>query len=317
MKKHSYFIRVLFALSIVVSLLSGCGEDGVTSESIIPGKSTAPSDGKKRESALQILSAQQTGAVTYGNEIISIDASNTAEGYVMVMYSGSAEKVKLQITIPDSTVYTYTLKKDSYETFPLTGGNGSYHMDILENVKDDLYALTFSQDLDVAVSDEFKPFLYPNQYVWFTEESKAVKLGRELSDQSSDDLSYVQNVYRYVTENVKYDDALAENIPTDYLPNLDTTIDTGKGICFDYASLMAAMLRSQSIPTRLEVGYSGEAYHAWVSVYLKEIGWVDKIIEFDGQTWSLVDPTLAANNNKRSVKKYIGDGSNYVLKYSY
>lgn len=303
MKKRTYFIRVLFALSLAVSLLSGCGKDG--------------KDEKKRESALQVLSPQQTGTAMYGNEIISIDTSNTTEGYVMVLYSGSAEKVKLQITIPDNTVYTYTLKKDNYETFPLTGGNGSYHMDILENVQDDLYALSFSQDIEVAISDEFKPFLYPNQYVSFTAESKAVKLGRELSDKSSDDLTYVQNVYHYVTENIKYDDALAANIPTNYLPNLDTTLDTGKGICFDYASLMAAMLRSQSIPTRLEVGYSGEAYHAWVSVYLKEVGWVDKIIEFDGQNWSLIDPTLAANNSKKSVKKYIGDGSNYIVKYSY
>ena len=46
-------------------------------------------------------------------------------------------------------------------------------------------------------------------------------------------------------------------------------------------------------------------------------GWVDNIIEFDGTNWSLMDPTLGASNNKKSVEKYIGDGSNYVVKYSY
>ena len=70
-------------------------------------------------------------------------------------------------------------------------------------------------------------------------------------------------------------------------------------------------------PTKLEVGYSGEAYHAWISVYLHEVGWVDNIIEFDGKDWSLMDPTLAASNSASSVKKYIGDGSNYTVKYSY
>ena len=49
-----------------------------------------------------------------------------------------------------------------------------------------------------------------------------------------------------------------------------------KGICFDYAALMTAMLRSQGIPTKLEIGYSGEVYHAWISTYIDEIGWVDK-----------------------------------------
>lgn len=80
---------------------------------------------------------------------------------------------------------------------------------------------------------------------------------------------------------------------------------------------MAAMLRSQSIPTKLVIGYSGNAYHAWTSVYVAEIGWIDNVIEFDGTNWSLIDPTLAANNSAASVKKYIGDGSNYTVKYSY
>ena len=79
-------------------------------------------------------------------------------------------------------------------------------------------------------------------------------------------------------------------------------------LAFDYASLMTRLLRSQHIPTKLEVGYSGEAYHAWISVYLDEVGWVDNIIEFDGKDWSLMDPTLASNSAD-SVKKYIGDGS--------
>lgn len=311
MKKNTRLLSVLLVIFITASFSLGC-----SNKSMDVSKASA-SDGKKRESTLQILVPQAGGTSVFGNETVSIDASNVGEGYVMVQYNGSADKVKLQITVPDGTVYTYTITSNSYETFPLTGGNGPYHMDVLEHVQDDLYALAFSQDLEVAINDEFKPFLYPNQYVWFTEDSKAVKLGRELSDKSSDDLSYVQNVYDYVIDNIKYDDAKAENTPTDYVPNLNETLETDKGICFDYASLLAAMLRSQSIPTKLEVGYSGEAYHAWVSVYLKEKGWVDKIIEFDGKNWSLMDPTLAANNNRKSVGKYIGDGSNYTVKYSY
>ena len=75
------------------------------------------------------------------------------------------------------------------------------------------------------------------------------------------------------------------------------TLSTGKGICFDYAALMTAMLRSQGIPTKLEIGYSGEVYHAWISTYIDEIGWVDNVIQFDGKSWSLIDPTLAASND--------------------
>lgn len=101
------------------------------------------------------------------------------------------------------------------------------------------------------------------------------------------------------------------------MPDVDETLSSGKGICFDYAALMAAMLRSQRIPTKLQVGYAGEAYHAWISCYVDEIGWVDNIISFDGKDWSLMDPTLAANNDDDTVKDYIGDGSRYIIKYTY
>ena len=288
---------------------SGSGADGSGSD--------ADSSGQKRTDAYASLVPTASGETCYGDDSVSIDASNISDGYVMVRYTGHSEKAKAQITIPDGTVYTYTIKGSDYNTFPLTGGNGDYTLKVYEWVVDNSYALAFSQALSVSLNDEFKPFLYPNQYVWFTGDSQVVALGRELSDQSADDLDYVQNSYYYVIRNISYDNDKAENTPTDYVPDIDTILEEKKGICFDYASLMAALLRSQSIPTKLEVGYSGEAYHAWISVYLTESGWVDNIIEFDGKDWVLMDPTLAANNSSKAVAKYIGDGSKYTVKYSY
>lgn len=81
---------------------------------------------------------------------------------------------------------------------------------------------------------------------------------------------------------------------------------------------MTAMLRSQGIPTKLNVGYAGTAYHAWISCWLKETGWVENIIYFDGKEWTLMDPTLAASEtDKRKLKKFIGDGDNYIVQYAY
>lgn len=308
MGRKKYIYTIFLAVFILPLICSGCASDK---------GSDRPLSGEKRESVVQVLTSSATGNTVYGNEIVSIDASNTTEGYIMVQYSGAAPKAKMQITTPDAVVYTYTLGVGSYETFPLTGGNGAYHIDILESVQDNLYALVFSQDLDISIGDEFKPYLYPNQYVWFTQDAEAVKLAVQLSDESYDDLDFVKNVYNYVIDNIVYDEEAAQNIQTDYIPNIDVTLSSKKGICFDYASLMASMLRSQSIPTRLEVGYSGQAYHAWISVYIKETGWIDDVIKFDGKDWSLMDPTLGANNSSSSVGKFIGDGSNYIVKYSY
>lgn len=307
MYKNTRICYALFMLFFAVSFLSGCKSEA-------GGKNHSD---EQRVTATEYLVPSASGTVAYEGNGIIIDASNTSEGYVMVKYTGSADKVKLQITVPDSTVYSYNLRPGDFETFPLSAGDGNYQIAVLEHACDDLYAIAFSQDIEVTISDEFKPFLYPNQYVWYTPDSEAVAFGAEISDKSSNDLDYVEQVYRYVIENITYDDALAANVQADYLPVIDNTLKEGKGICFDYASLMAAMFRSQNIPTKLVVGYSGDAYHAWISVYLKETGWVNDIIKFDGKSWALMDPTLAANNSNSSVKEYIGDGSNYTVKYSY
>ena len=287
--KHTYCASLFFLLLILLfgssCLLTGCS-GGTSSKAEAnaghSGSSDADGSGQKRADAYASLVPTASGETCYGDDSVSIDASNISDGYVMIRYTGRSEKAKAQITIPDGTVYTYTIKGSDYNTFPLTGGNGDYTLKVYEWVVDNSYALAFSKDFSVSLGDEFKPFLYPNQYVWFTGDSQVVALGRELSDQSADDLDYVQNSYYYVIRNISYDNDKAENTPTDYVQDIDSLREEKKGICFVYASLMAAFLRSQSIPTKLEVGYSGEAYHAWISVYLTESGWVDNIIEVDG-----------------------------------
>mgnify|MGYP001261976625 CR=1 FL=1 len=189
-------------------------------------------------------------------------------------------------------------------------------MSAYENVGDNRYALVFTKTVDVVLANEVLPFLYSNQYVNFNEDTKAVTLAKKLTEGKTE-LEAVQEVYEYVIKNIVYDEKKAETVKSGYLPSVDETLKTKKGICFDYAALMSAMLRSQRIPTKLEVGYSGDVYHAWISCYVDEIGWVDNIIEFDGKNWSIMDPTLAANNSASDVKKYVGNGKNYVTKYTY
>ena len=90
-----------------------------------------------------------------------------------------------------------------------------------------------------------------------------------------------------------------------------------KGICFDYAALMTAMLRSQGIPSKLVVGYAGTTYHAWISVWTEENGWVDGAIFFDGHIWKRMDPTFASSGNRSDeIMDYIEHGD-YIAKYLY
>ena len=301
----SYLLIAIFCL-----LLGGCSGSSSASRK--------EHSGPPRDSTPKVLTPSADGVTVYQNDFASIDASNTSQGYVMVKYNGTNEKVKLQITCPDQSCYTYLISdRGAYDTFPLTAGNGSYALQVLENVAGDTYTVSLAQSINVNIEDEFLPFLYPNQYVNFHTDSKAVSKGSDLAKDTYSDLDVVQNIYNYVIKNISYDTEKAQNVSYGYVPDIDDTLSSKKGICFDYAALMASMLRSQNIPTKLEVGYSGDAYHAWISTYIDDKGWVDDIIQFDGDTWQIMDPTLAATNDSAAVKKYIGDGSHYVVKYTY
>lgn len=263
------------------------------------------------------LIPEASGVTTYQNGDVIMDASNIAKGYVMVQYSGANQKIKIQISKPGGTAYTYTINaRGGYEIFPLTDGNGSYNVTVFENVSGTQYAQIFGQVIDVSLENQFLPFLYPNKYVAFNDQSAAVKKGAELA--GADDKTTVANVYNYVINNVSYDEAKAQTVTSGYVPNVDNVLASKKGICYDYAALMTAMLRSQNIPTKMVFGYAGSAYHAWINVYLDEVGWVDNAIYFDGKDWKLMDPTFASSGkNSDAVKKYIGDGANYQSKYTY
>lgn len=316
---RSFWACCIFSFLILsMSILGGCSSGSPSGNAGASGQ--AKREEPLRDSAPVVLGTEASGEVTYGADNISVDASHVADGYIMLNYAGDNEKVKFQIQAPDGTDYTYLVTDyGKYAVYPLPAGSGSYSIFVYESasVEDNMYAIAFTQELEVTVADEFAPFLHPNYYVNFTAKSAAVKKGEELAQECYSDLDVVSNIYNFVIKNISYDVPKAESVPSGYTPDPDETLAAGRGICFDYASLMSAMLRSQRIPTRLEVGYAGDVYHAWISCYVDEIGWVDNIIEFDGKDWSLMDPTLAANNSSSAVQKYIGDGSKYIIKYTY
>lgn len=297
-----------------VCLFSGCGQQDEAK--------AASHKGTPRDAAPSVLEPAAAGSTVYGDDQVQIDASNSSSGYFMVKYSGDADLVKLRVTTPDLVSYIYTVSTSgNFDTIPFTEGNGEYKLEILEHVEADQYATLFTQLITIQISDEYLPFLYPNQFVNFTKDSAVVKKGAELAKETYSDIDVISNIYNYVTKNITYDEQKAEeassSVMSDFIPDLDASLAEGKGICFDYAAIMCAMLRSQKIPTKLEIGYAAETFHAWISTYTKETGWVDKIIEFDGKSWKLMDPTFGANNKSKDVKKFIGDGKNYHTKYVY
>lgn len=313
-KKGKFILLpILLCMSLV---FCSCGAENKQSGGDSATKQSESSQDTKgsRDNTPVVLTGQADGTVTYGSEGVTIDASHISEGYIMVSYTGTNEKVKLQITGPDEVVYTYDLHGD-YETFPLTAGSGSYTVGVFENIEGTSYSTLFTQTIDVKIDDEFGPYLYANQYVNFNGDSKVVEKAEELSKPCNDDLDVIEQVYNYMISNFTYDYDKAESVQSGYLPDVDEVFEAQTGICFDYAAVMAAMLRSQRIPTRLEVGYAGDVYHAWISTYIEEQGWVNGIIQFDGKNWELMDPTFASTSSK--PEDFITNTDEYITKFVY
>lgn len=270
----------------------------------------------ERATKLTVRMPSATGKNVQSSSSAEIDYSNASQGYIMVKYTGSNQKVKLQITGPNKVTYTYTLHKGGYTSFPLTAGSGSYSANVFENVSGNSYAMVLGCNFSAKLSSPLSPYLYPNQYVNYTAQSNAVAKGETLAAKATSRIGVVQEVYNYIISNVVYDHQKAASVKSGYTPNVDNTLATNKGICFDYAALMATMLRTQDIPTRLEVGYvAGGTYHAWVSVYIAEQGWINGLIQFDGVNWSMMDPTFAASS--AAPKSYTTSSYTYSVKYLY
>lgn len=320
--KNKIILTSLF--SIASLLLMSCAQNGTTASSAqqidLQDEPVAFADSAitsgTRDNTPTCLTPVAAGTEVYSNSLAAIDASNSSEGYIMVNYKGSNPKVKLQITGADAVTYTYNLH-GGYETFPLSAGSGSYKVAVYENVTGNQYSTALSKNITVQLVNTFGPNLYPNQYVNFNANSAVVATAMQLAASCDTDLDVVTKIYNYVTSSITYDHNKAATVQSGYTSDVDTILASGTGICLDYSAVMASMLRSQGIPTRLEVGYAGTAYHAWISTYITDIGWVNGIIQFDGTSWSLMDPTFAANSSEAALKSFIGDGTNYKTKYVY
>lgn len=305
--------RIACILVVMIFLLAGCDNKATEEKSVAVEKS---GNENIRDNEPVCLVPTAPGEDVIGTEQISIDLSNSSDGYIYVIYSGDNEDVKLQIACNDNITYTYKIGSGD-SVIPLTQGSGSYHIIAYEGMGNSQYSTIFAGSADVELKNEYSTYLYPNYYVRFDKDSEAVAIGKELAQNCNYDLEVIASVYEYVVENISYDYEEAETVSSSYVPDVDEILDTKKGICFDYASLMAAMLRSQKIPTRLEVGYAGDAYHAWVTTYVEDIGWINGIIQFDGADWTLMDPTFAANSKSKKLEEFVGNGDNYTTKYIY
>ena len=85
--------------------------------------------------------------------------------------------------------------------------------------------------VNVEMTDQFGPYLRPNQFVNYTKSTKVVKKAASITKNCKNDLAKVKKVYNYVIKNYKYDKKLAKTVKPGYVPNLNKIYKKKKGIC--------------------------------------------------------------------------------------
>ena len=200
----------------------------------------------------------------------SIDVSSIDKGIFSVAHSSDA-RLKIKVTHGADTPYYYDLNNGGKkETFPLQMGNGAYKIQLLENTTGNSYKMLQSKDVTLNLSDPNQVYLNSVQGVEWKSNPNSVSKAAELTKDLVDARQVTSALWTYMAQNNKYDYDKLTSLPSTYLPSPDKTLAERMGICYDFSSLYAAMLRSEGIPTRLVKGYApayATGYHAWNEVY--------------------------------------------------
>ncbi len=278
---HKYIKLTTCILALIITIgVTGCSCSKTT---VIDAEGNSPSGD------YNVLIPETPGTVVYSGDGVTIDASNVNDGYVAVKCEGKSNKIKAQVMLGDHS-YNYDLASDGvYDIYPLQMGNGTYKVRVLENAGGTSYTPLYQAEFDVNMSDTNRVFVYPSQYVWYTNDTAAVQKSQELCANLSSDRAKVDAIYDWVVDNMTYDKELAAKVESGYIPDLEEVMKSKKGICFDYCALFSAMLRAQGIPTKLVIGkvQPENITHSWSQVYV------------DGK-WEWMDTTMDGKGHKES-----------------
>lgn len=224
-----------------------------------------------------------TFTTIYGEIIECFDLKETSKGVIHITYTEATnKKLKVMIEKADKK-YTYDLNNNGKtESFPLQLGNGDYKVKLLENTTGNNYRLITTQTVEVKAQEEYVVYLNAIQNINWTVDSKAVKKAVQLTASTGDLEEKAKILYDHMVGGYSYDYDKLISLSTGYVPVIDSTFIDKKGICYDFSSLYAAMLRSQGIPSKLIKGYTPnvEGYHAWNEVY-----------DAHKKEWTIIDTT--------------------------
>lgn len=233
------------------------------------------------------------------------DTSQIDKGVIKVTCN-TGGKMKVMIK-KGETQYTYDVNGNGQqESYPLQMGNGTYSVKLLQNTSGSSYKLIASTTVEMSLTDVNCVYLNSVQNVNWGVNQLSIDKATALTSGTTDLAKKAQILWDYMIKNNHYDEKKLASLPTTYLPVPDATLKEQAGICYDFASLYAAMLRSQGTPAKLVKGYApknAKGYHAWNEVYDTATGqWLVVDTTYDLQVYPKLK-TVPMKKNAADFKK--------------
>ena len=277
-----------------------------------------------------VLAAAFLWPVTAAATTSSFNLSNISQGYVTVQYmSNSGASLKVGIRNDDTrTIQYYNYTPGPASNYPLpagaqnvtallyenTSGNSYRKIDSISFVVSNVGQAPSASQLPSGGSSNDVSNLPASVTCYLSSVSEiSFRVGDSVSQKATaltagkkTTEAKAMAIYSYIVKNFSYDydlyNAVLSGRVTRYTPDPNSILQNRKGICYDIASLYAAMCRSVGIPAKLVKGDSKPAggYHAWNSIYDTATG-----------TWVSMDLTLDMNARRGAATAWRVIGSGY------
>jgi len=216
-----------------------------------------------------------------------VDTSTAGEGYISVTYNEPDGKYKVLIE-KDGERYVYDLVADNTtQAFPLQMGDGVYTVGVMKHTGGNEYTYLTRVTVTAAM-DSIEVYLAPIQLADWTGVADAAAV---LTEGTKTDREKLEAIYTFVVSTIEYDDDKINTLSPGYIPDPVQTLREGSGLCYDFASLTASLLRASGVPARLAKGYAEtvDGYHAWNEVYI-DSEWITIDASYDAQMRKLDKP---------------------------
>jgi len=281
------------------------------------------------------IQMSQTTAGVYTNKYVKINTNTANKGYIEVEYldaNGYDITVSMRSNKKNANgnlagwEYRSSKKGKCKINAALTYGNAAYTVTVTSTMKNESTGVErVSKKATLTINlpnvSSTGAFLLSTGEVIYDSNMMFIKKASEISATCKDDFEKVSKIYDWLTQYIQYQ-VVEDTIQGDYICDLNKIYNRKTGVCYDYAVVLAAMLRSQGIPCKVVFGRytdstSGDG-HVWNEVYIAKSGSItSNELSITGNKWCTLDPTLSHVNSGQSAIDFMNNASNYTWRAYY